>query len=364
MYDGPTMQFRDVETLKETLLHRPIDPLRPGELHPALIASLMMKDAVKGRPFTQEASLSKFLKFAEATFRGQVDEGYAENMTEVFQRLFDWLVKQGVFESKAGKFKISKEAKAAVASGLNILEFLTVRDTLKDMQPDTDQSEFVEMILRFRLPQGIRPRALIPAEIELKLAEFDPPDERYIRFKQRRDDFKKSVLHGWLDEMTVEDTIARTEAAAREALEGKQPIGSDIGEGDLEALVRISSNISWSISEFLRAMKRRKLARRFELLSKQLKYGVRQDLAGSDIFGLRIRIDDTSSRFLSRAEIRILFDQGYKSINDIVRKDIDAKKSGFARDRFAKNCGLDADLAIIVYKSALEHLKARLDDDD
>ena len=34
MYDGPTMQFRDVETLKETLLHRPIDPLRPGELHP------------------------------------------------------------------------------------------------------------------------------------------------------------------------------------------------------------------------------------------------------------------------------------------------------------------------------------------
>jgi replicative superfamily II helicase len=154
MYDGPTMQFRDVETLKETLLHRPIDPLRPGELHPALIASLMMKDAVKGKPFTQEASLSKFLKFAEATFRGQVDEGYAENMTEVFQRLFDWLVEQGVFESKAGKFKITKEAKAAVASGLNILEFLTVRDTLKDMQPDTNQSEFVEMILRFRQVQA------------------------------------------------------------------------------------------------------------------------------------------------------------------------------------------------------------------
>ncbi|MHA2021390.1 MAG: hypothetical protein ACW96N_06720, partial [Candidatus Thorarchaeota archaeon] len=364
MYDGPTMQFRDVETLKETLLHRPIDPLRPGELHPALIASLMMKDAVKGKPFTQEASLSKFLKFAEATFRGQVDEGYAENMTEVFQRLFDWLVEQGVFESKAGKFKISKEAKAAVASGLNILEFLTVRDTLKDMQPDTNQSEFVEMILRFRLPQGIRPRALIPAEIELKLAELDSPDERYIRFKQRRDDFKKSVLHGWLDEMTIEDTITRTEAAAREALEGKQPIGSDIGEGDLEALVRISSNISWSISEFLRAMKRKKLAQRFELLSNQLKYGVRQDLAGSDIFGLRIGIDDTSSRFLSRAEIRTLFDWEYKSINDIVRKDIDAKKPGFARDRFAKNCGLDTDLAKIVYKSALEHLKARFDDND
>jgi hypothetical protein len=47
-----------------------------------------------------------------------------------------------------------------------------------------------------------------------------------------------------------------------------------------------------------------------------------------------------------------------------VRKDIDAKKPGFARDRFAKNCGLDTDLAKIVYKSALEHLKARFDDND
>ncbi|MHA1924453.1 MAG: DEAD/DEAH box helicase, partial [Candidatus Thorarchaeota archaeon] len=345
MYDGPTMQFRDVETLRETLLHRPIDPLRPGELHPALIASLMMKEAVKGRPFTREASLSKFLKFAEATFRGHVDEGYAENMREMFLRLFEWLVKQGSLEAKADKFKISKEAKAAVASGLNIVEFLAVRKTLMDMQPDTDQSEFVEVLLSFSLPQGIRPRALIPTEIELKLAELDSPDERYIRFKRRRDDFKKSVLHGWLDEMSVEDTIARTEEAAREDFEGKQPIGSDIGEGDLEALVRISSNISWSISRFLNATKRRKLARRFELLSNQLRYGVRQDLAGSDIFRLSISIDDVSDRYLSRTEIRTLFDRGYESINDIVRKDIDAKKAGFARDRFAMNCGLDADLA-------------------
>ena len=364
MYDGPTMQFRDVETLKETLLHRPIDPLRPGELHPSLIASLMMKEAVKGRSFIREASLSKFLKFAEATFRGHVDEDYAENMTEMFLRLFDWLAKQGILEAKNGKFKISKEGKAAVASGLNILEFLAVRDTLRDMQPDTDQAEFVEMLLSFSLPQGIRPRALIPTEIELKLAELDHPDERYIRFKQRRDDFKKLVLHGWLNEMSVEDAIAHTEAAAREALDGRQPIGSDIGEGDLEALVRISSNISWSISEFLRATKRRKLGRRFELLSNQLRYGVRQDLAGSDLFGLQLAIDEDSGRNLSRGEIRSLFDRGYESINDIVRKDIDAKKSGFARDRFAKNCGLDTDLAKVVYKSALEHIKAGFDADD
>jgi hypothetical protein len=111
-------------------------------------------------------------------------------------------------------------------------------------------------------------------------------------------------------------------------------------------------------------MKRRKLARRFELLSNQLRYGVRQDLAESDIFHLSIAIDETSDRYLSRTEIRTLFDRGYGSINDIVRKDIDAEKPGFARDRFAKNCGLDADLAKIVYKTALEHLKARFDDDD
>ncbi|MFW9884698.1 MAG: DEAD/DEAH box helicase [Candidatus Thorarchaeota archaeon] len=364
MYDGPTMQFRDVETLKETLLHRPIDPLRPGELHPALIASLMMREAVKGRAFTREDALSRFLKFAEATFRGQVDEGYAENMTEMFLQLFDWLVKQEVLDAKDGKFKISKEAKAAVGAGLNILEFLAIRETLNDMRPDTDQSEFIEMLLRFRLPQGIRPRALIPTDIELKLAELDPPDERYIRFKQRRDDYKKSVLYRWLDEMSVEDAIALTEAAAKDASDGRQSIGSDIGEGDLEALVNISSNISWSISEFLHTTRRRKLARRFELFSNQLRYGVRQDLAGSDIFHLLISIDASLVRHLSRTEIRTLFDCGYRSINDIVRRDIDAKKSGFARDRFAKNCGLDPDLAKIVYKSALEHLKARFDDDD
>ncbi|MHA2064717.1 MAG: helicase-related protein, partial [Candidatus Thorarchaeota archaeon] len=363
IYDGPTMQFRDVDTLKETLLHKPIDPIRPGELHPALIASLMMKEAVKGRVFTKDAFHDRFLRFAETTFRGHVDESYTENMTEVFLLLFDWLVGEGVLEAKEGKFKISKEAKAAVSSGLNILEFIAVREALADMQPDTDQSEFIEMLLSFSLPQGIRPRALIPTEIELKLAELDPPDERYIRFKQRRDDFKKSVLQGWLDEMSVEDTIAYTEAAAREALEGKQPIGSDIGEGDLEALVRISSNISWSISEFLRSAKRKKLARRFELLSYQLKYGVRQDVAGTDLFGLQIMIEDGTGRNLSRAEIRSLFDRGYASISDVVRKDIDAKKAGFARDRFAKNCGLDMDLAKIVYKSALEHIKAQLDDD-
>jgi len=364
VYDGPTMQFRDIETLKETLLHRPIDPLRPGELHPALISSLMMREAVNGKPFTKEASLSGFLKFAEATFRGHVNEGYAKSMTNIFLKLFDWLVGQGVFEAKNGKFKISKEAKAAVTSGLNILEFIAVRDTLKDMRPDTEQSKFVEMLLTFGLPQGIRPRALIPTEIELRLAELDPPDERYIRFKQRRDEFKKLVLHGWLDEMSVEETIARTEAAARDASEGKQPIGSDIGEGDLEALVRISSNISWSISEFLRATKRKKLARRFETLSYQLKYGVRKDLAGSDIFALRLLLEDGPGRYLSREEIRTLFDREYKSINDIVKKDIDARKPGFARDRFAKNCGLHVDLAKMVYKSAMEHIKAQFDDED
>ncbi|MHA2312999.1 MAG: DEAD/DEAH box helicase, partial [Candidatus Thorarchaeota archaeon] len=124
VYDGPTMQFRDVETLKETLLHRPIDPIRPGELHPALVASLMMKEAVKGRSFTKDAFLAKFLNFVflnfvEATFRSRVDDGYAEKMTEMFLQLFDWLVGKGVLEAKGGKFKISKEAKAAVSSGLN-----------------------------------------------------------------------------------------------------------------------------------------------------------------------------------------------------------------------------------------------------
>lgn len=362
LYDGPTMQFRDVETLKDKLFHRPIDPLRPGELHPSLVADLMMKEAVKGRAFAKETALSQFLKFVQGTFRGYVNDRYDDSMKRLFLSLFKWFVKQRIFEAKDDKFKTSREAKAAVSSGLNILEYVAVRDDIASLQSDVEESKLVDILLRFSLPQGIRPRALIPTEIEMKLAEVDLPSERYIGFKQQRDAFKKNVLLGWLNELSVEDAIRLTETKAREEADKRQYLGSDIGEGDLEALVRICSNIAWSIGEYLRSVGNRSLSKRFSFLSRQLRYGVRSDLAGSDLFELMVYIEDTQPRLLSRMETRTLFDNGYGSINDIVRKDIDAEKPGFARDRFAGNSGLDVNLAKDVYKSALEHLKARFDE--
>ncbi len=73
--------------------------------------------------------------------------------------------------------------------------------------------------------------------------------------------------------------------------------------------------------------------------------------------------DDAASRCLSRIEARTLFDRGYKSVNEIVRKDIDAKKPGFARNRFARNSGLEQETAKEIYKAALSHVKSKLDED-
>lgn len=89
------------------------------------------------------------------------------------------------------------------------------------------------------------------------------------------------------------------------------------------------------------------------------------DLASSDLLELHLVQGDSglSSR-LSRHTARILYDNGYTTISDVIRKDIDASKKGLARDRFSQNCGLDTDLAKEVYKAAMMHIRAQLESDD
>jgi len=360
MYEGSTLQFRSLEELEDTLLHSPLRPLRPGSLHPSLIASLLMKEVIRGGGFTKETAEKRFLKLVLDTFRGSVDAEYGPKMMKVFSTLFDWLLKNGVLEKKDSRFRISREAKSIMASGINIVEYVASRDPISSLKKDSAESDLIELILRFSLPQTLRPRAYVPTEIELRLAEIEPPDQRYLSFKQGRDQFKKLVLQGWLNERSVEDVIEHAEAISREESEGRRSIGGDIGEGDLETLVGICSNIAWGLSRFVKTMRRRNLSRRLETFSRQLRYGVRIDLAESDLLNLRItERDDGQPEYLSRTDARTLFDAGYKSINDIVRKDIDAKKPGFARDRFARNCGLDRGMGRNVYKAALDHVKSR-----
>ena len=111
-------------------------------------------------------------------------------------------------------------------------------------------------------------------------------------------------------------------------------------------------------------MKRAALSKRMEVLSRQIQYGVGKDLAASDLLELRLLPgDDSPSGRLSRSTARGLYEKGYTSISDIVKKDLGASKEGYARNRFAKNCGLEPDLAKEVYKAAMSHIRARLDDD-
>jgi helicase len=366
VFESPTRQFPTVEELEETLLHKPLKPLTPGPLHPALAASLIMKDAATGRSFTKEQAKQRFGKLVESTFRGSVDKDYVKQMNSMFSGLFSWLIKTDLLEEKEGKTKISKEGKAAVSAGLNPMEYVGVRKNLDGIGSTTNEEVIIDLLLNFRIPQTIRPRALIPSKIEMKLAKLDAPSERYSEFKQKRDDIKKLVLKDWVDEKSVSEIIEHTLDESRKMAQGQRPpVGSDLGEGDVESLVGVCSDITWNLSQYLRARRKKGGAHRLELMSKQLRHGIRKDLAASNLFELVLPDEGSNQiRSLSRREIRTLYDKGYESISDVVRKDIDAEKSGFARDRFAKNCGLELSLAKIVYRAAMEHLKAQFDDDD
>jgi hypothetical protein len=163
-------------------------------------------------------------------------------------------------------------------------------------------------------------------------------------------------LQRWIDEQEVATIIKET---------GEKSRGISLDEGDLDSLLGICSTVIESVSVFFRTTKKPALAERFSIFSRQLQFGVNADLADSDLLELHlIQGDSTLSSRLSRKTARILYDNGYKSISDIIRKDIDASKKGLARDRFSQNCGLDVDVGKEVYKAAMTHIRAQLQSDD
>jgi hypothetical protein len=164
----------------------------------------------------------------------------------------------------------------------------------------------------------------------------------------------------------VSSIIDRASENARKMSKGRERAsGSDIDEGDLVMLVRICSDLAHDLSRLLKSLGRRKIAKRMELFSRQLRYGVRLDMAGSNLMELELpENEEGPARLLSRAETRILNNRGYKSISEVVRKDIDSSKRGFARNRFAKNSGLEPEFAKDLYKAALSHIRAEMVKDD
>jgi replicative superfamily II helicase len=189
---------------------------------------------------------------------------------------------------------------------------------------------------------------------------LEPPEAWYLKLVPDRLEIKKAVLKRWLDEQEVASIISET---------GEMAKGISLDEGDLDSLLGICSNVAKNLSGFYRTQKKKSIAERFKILSRQLQYGVRADLADSDLLELLlIQGDNSPSSRLSRNSARILYEQGYKSISDVVRKDIDASLKGLARDRFSKNCGLEPEHAKEVYKAAMMHIRSMLmgenDDED
>jgi hypothetical protein len=335
--------------------------LEPGPLYPSLAANLITRTAVKHRKISRKKTESDFIKVVEETLKGTIDPEYVESMKKQFKTLFNWLVKKKALISIKTGYRMDKEAKAAVLAGLNIIEYIQMKNTLSTLSEHTSQSDLLNLVLRFYLPQSMRPRTFMPSDIELKIAGLPPPEAWFLRLVRTRERIKKQVLEDWLDEKSINSILEHADELARERRAGRTPAaGSDLGEGDLAALVMVCSDTAKDLAEFMKAIKRKDVAKRLEAFSNQLHYGLRNDLARTDLFDLHIPTSKKAQlRPLSKIEVRILFENGYATIKEVIRKDIDAQKEGLARDRFAKNCGLNSHLAKEVYKAAIAQFRAR-----
>jgi hypothetical protein len=356
VYEGPIRNIPNSQAMEEKLLHRPLEPLSPGILYPSLAISVLTRNTVARRKFTQDQLRTKFLDFVNGTLRGTIDNEYNAGMKKFFKTLFNWLVKQDVFEEIEKGFKLSKDARSAVQANLDISDYLRIKTKLSKLNESSGEGALIDLLLQTQLPQSIRPRTFMPTKMELRLMGLEPPVDWYIQRVPERHAVKRFVLEKWLNEQDVTTIVRDAAEMAR---------GISLDEGDLNSLLGICSRMAEGISRYLKSTKKPKLAARMRVLSRQLQYGVRKDLADSDLLELRLLPgDDSPSGRLSRSTARILYEKKYTSISDVVRKDLGASKEGYARDRFAKNCGLEEDLAREVYKAALSHIRAKFDDAD
>ena len=356
VFEGPNRNMPNSQAMEEKLLHRPLQPLRPGILYPSLAISILTRNTVNGKKFTQDQLRTLFQDYVNNTYRGTIDKDYRSGMKKFFKTLFNWLVKQGVFEEAGSGFKLSKDARSAVRANLDTSDYLRIKSKLARIDDDSDESSLIDLLLQTQLPQYLRPPTFMPSKMELKLMGLEPPEDWYVQRLPERNDVKRTVLESWLDEQDVTTILKNAAEKAR---------GINLDEGDLNYLLGFCSQVAESISQFLRTTKKSSLSKRMNVLSRQLQYGVRKDLADADLLELRLLPgDDSPSGRLSRSTARTLYEKGYTSISDVVKKDLGASKEGYARDRFAKNCGLEPDLAKEVYKAALAQIRAKFDEED
>jgi replicative superfamily II helicase len=356
VFEGPSQEFLTAKAMEETLLHKPLEALSPGVMYPSLAVSVLVRNLLTRHPIIRQDLERKFLVFVRESLRGFLDKEYSSRLNKFFDSLFDWMVDVKMLEESKTGFNLIKEARDAVLSGIDPIDYIQTAKELAEVKSDISDSELVELLLRFRLPQSIRPRTLIPSKEEIMALGLEPPEEWYLKLIPGRLKIKLSVLQRWLDEQEVASIISET---------GEMAKGISLDEGDLDSLLSICSNVAESLSGFYRTQKKKSIAERFQTTSRQIQYGVRADLANSDLLELLLIPGDTSpSSRLSRNTARILYEHGYMSISNVVRKDIDASLKGLARDRFSKNCGLEIEQAKEVYKAAMMHIRSKLVDEE
>ena len=356
VFEAPSQEMPTSEMMVERLLHKPLEPLCPGPIYPSLAVGIIVRNVIGGKSVNKENLKKKFLEFIENTFRGTMNQIYVDKMNKFFDSMFSWLVKEQILSASGKGFKIEKDARLAILAGLDAIDYIQKKGIISRLKESDDESKFVDLLLSFSLPQSIRPRTFVPSKDELRIMGLTPPETWYMNLVPERAEIKKKVLERWRNEQEVATIISETREMAK---------GISLDEGDLDSLLGICSAAASNLSAYYKEKKMQKLAERFQILSRQLKYGVGPDLANSDLLELSlIRGDNSPSSRVSRTTARQLYENGYESISAIVRKDIDASKRGLARDRFAKNCGLEPDLAKEVYKAAMMHIRSKLMGED
>jgi hypothetical protein len=365
VFEGPSRRFQDVESLEDTLLHRPLEPLSPGPIYPSILANLMTREVVSGREFKKESLQGAMNAIAKESLRAVQHPDYEKQVKKMFSTLFSWLVKKTAIETKESGFKLSKNIKAATRSGLDIIRYLEIQKMLDKVESDATNEDLVDIVLSFGLPQIIRPRTSYPTKIELRTAGIENPSTWYDELTKGRSKVKRAAIKGWVDERGAVEVISEAnEIGQNIVIDGRSVGGIDIDEGDFGSLTRICSGLAEDLSYYFAQLKKKTVADRCYVFSRQLLYGVDEDLAQTDLLELKLPVSESQWISLSRQDARILYDRGYESITDILRKDRDPEKKGLARDRFARNSGLDPFFAKDLYKAALAHVRAKLEEDD
>ncbi|MCK5240587.1 MAG: hypothetical protein KAR33_13605, partial [Candidatus Thorarchaeota archaeon] len=262
-------------------------------------------------------------------------------------------------------FKLSKSVTAATRSGLEIIRYLEIKKALDKVESDASNDTLVDIILSFGLPQIIRPRTSYPTRIELRAAGLEKPSNWYDELTKGRSKVKRTAIKGWVDERAAVDVISEANKFGQNiVIDGRNVGGLDIDEGDFGSLTRICSGLAQDLSHYFAQLKKKAVSERFHVFSRQLLYGANEDLAESDLLELILPVNGNQWVSLSHQDARNLYDGGYESISDVLRKDRDPEKKGLARDRFARNSGLDPILAKEVYKAALTHVRAKLEENE